>query len=124
VRKLSALGIDRVVDGALLHIRLAEDDDPGPLRSLEETLHRRQLGRLELGDLNAFSITGRPQLEDAGDQSDDHAHAPEKLSLPAMLAHEQVVSAEACQRERAGDHRAAHGVGVLGQDQELKTTAK
>ena len=104
---------DRIVDLALLHVGLPDDNERRPRPALKQSLHCRECNRLMMSHHSALGITSRKKLQEAENTAGNHTQFYEKASMLLVLSPQEVKRPYGSHCERTGDGGAAHVVGVL-----------
>jgi len=111
--RLHSGNLKRVIEFALVHIRLAENGDRSTLLGFEESFHCRQSSRLMRGNHLALNIASSRELHDSGDDADDDSDAKESFCIEKITLCQDIKSADRDHHEATRLHGAEHVVRIL-----------
>ena len=102
-----------IIDLALLHVWLSEDDQRRSGLGYEEGFHGRESNGLILRDHAPLAIAGGEQLQNAKEQSGNHADFHENARVLLKLSPQQIEGAHGRHHKRTGDYGTAHVMRIL-----------
>ena len=106
-----AAEFERIVERCARHVGLAENRQRRAVCDFEQAFHGGQSGGLISRDMFALHVAGGEQLQNGGDDADDHADADEGAAVSFVAVREQIKRADAppSRSSRSARRRACYG---------------